>query len=461
MIRLIVFLAVAIVLALVAVWFANNPGQVVVQWQGAEVQTTVGIALIGILALSGVLALLALIFWGIVRLPAHLATSRRRARTIQGYQALSSGLIAAAAGDRKGARSHSKEAERLIGAEPAVLLLGAQSAQLEGDEESARQQFRRMLDVPEANFLGLRGLLAQAVKTSDPEALDLARSAYRKNPKTPWTATTLFNLLIRQRLWSEAVELVGPLEQLGTIDSALARRHRASLATLIAEERLAADDAREALAQGRRGFKLLPNFPPPSVVAAKAAIKLERMSDARRQVERAWQIRPHPDLAEVYASLVADEEPAARLKRFDRLRRRNPTHIETHLLIGELALAAKDYTKARMHLEQAVEQGPTQRTCRLMAELERASGSQDAVQKWENRASTAEPDHAWVSEASGDVSPRWQAFDAHGEFNRLVWTTPPRVATLLPGTPANHMIEGVAGPGVDASAEGSPHRPAA
>lgn len=457
MIRLVVFLIIAILAALVAVWFANNPGHVMLQWQGMQVETSVGVAIVGILAVAALLTLLVEIVWGVVRLPARLARSRRRARTIEGYQTLSQGLIAAAAGDRNVARAHVKEAERLIGAEPAVLLLGAQSAQLDGDEERARLQFRRMLDVPEASILGLRGLLAQAVKSSDPEALELARRAYRKSPETQWTVSTLFDLLIRQRLWSEASNLVAPLERLGIVDSAMARRHRAALSTLIAQDSLAAGDAREALSEGRKGFKTLPNFAPPSVVAARAAIELDRISDARRQIERAWQIRPHPELAQAYGALAPSETPAERLKRFDRLRRRHPSHLETHLIMGELALAAKDLDKARSHLEQAVEQGPTQKTCRLMADLERAAGHAEEAQRWEHRVADAVPDLAWVSEVSGEAFDTWRPFDGNDAFDRLVWSTPPRVSALLGPDQPHRLIDAS---GTNAAAEAA-ERPAA
>ena len=49
----------------------------------------------------------------------------------------------------------------------------AQTAQLEGKEEVAHLKFRQMLERPDAEFVGLRGLLAQAMKTGDyDEALD-------------------------------------------------------------------------------------------------------------------------------------------------------------------------------------------------------------------------------------------------------------------------------------------------
>ena len=49
-----------------------------------------------------------------------------------------------------------------------------------------------MMEQPETEFLGLRGLLTQAIKRGDKgEALDLARRAYRLKPKSAWVAANI------------------------------------------------------------------------------------------------------------------------------------------------------------------------------------------------------------------------------------------------------------------------------
>ena len=82
-----------------------------------------------------------------------------------------------------------RRADKLLDHAPATLLLSAQTAQLEGDEGAART-FQEMLKHQETEFLGLRGLLAQAMKDGDWEsALTLARRAYLRRPNTPWVLT--------------------------------------------------------------------------------------------------------------------------------------------------------------------------------------------------------------------------------------------------------------------------------
>ena len=224
MLRLLLFLVIAAALAIASVYLANNPGNVVVEWQGQTVQTSFGMLLLAFLAVGLALVILIELLRWLGGLPARWRARRARQRELRGYQALTTGLIAVAAGNISAARSLHREAERLLPERGSVLLLAAQTAQLEGREEVAHLKFRQMLRDRETELLGLRGLLAQAMRTNDrDEALSLARRAYRRSPTTPWVLTTLFDLLTRAQRWEEAQNLVGEMvaqqiitEDLGT-----------------------------------------------------------------------------------------------------------------------------------------------------------------------------------------------------------------------------------------------------
>jgi len=56
MLRLIVFLAIAAALAVVGVYLANNPGNVVLEWQGYRLETSIGILILAVLAIGVLLA---------------------------------------------------------------------------------------------------------------------------------------------------------------------------------------------------------------------------------------------------------------------------------------------------------------------------------------------------------------------------------------------------------------------
>ena len=82
-----------------------------------------------------------------------------------GYRALTQGMVAVAAGDAEEAQKLARKADALLAEPPLTLLLSAQAAQLNGDETARPQRyFTAMLDRAETEFLGLRGLIMQALK---------------------------------------------------------------------------------------------------------------------------------------------------------------------------------------------------------------------------------------------------------------------------------------------------------
>ncbi|HFA59302.1 MAG TPA: heme biosynthesis protein HemY, partial [Rhodospirillales bacterium] len=185
--KLVLFVVLALVAAPVAAWLADNPGQVRIAWLDVEIETTVGLLLVGVLLVAAAAVLAFELLRWLFGLPRRLRERRGYRRLAEGYEALTTGLVAAAAGDVASARHHVRRAEKLLeDGVPALLLLEAQTAQLQGDETDAIRRFRAMLRNPETELLGLRGLLAHALKDGDQAtALELARKAHRRSPSTP------------------------------------------------------------------------------------------------------------------------------------------------------------------------------------------------------------------------------------------------------------------------------------
>jgi HemY protein len=434
MLRLVIFLVVAGVLAWSAVWIAEHPGTVTVQWLDQEAILSVGTVLtVVVLFAVGIILLFEVLRW-LFSMPRRLRISRSRQRELRGQQALTRGLMAAAAGDLNGARTYAREAERLVPQHAGLLLLGAQSAQLEGREEVAHLKFRQMLERRDGELVGLRGLLAQTMKAGDfDEALELARRAYRRSPTTPWVLTTLFELLTRAERWDEALALVNEMQSQRLLDEAQARHKRALLHHLLADRLRRADRADDALAQARKAVKAEPGFAPAAVLAAELAMQLGRRRLALQVLEDSWRAEPHPETGRAYADLDRGETPAQRRQRVDsRLAPLNRDHPETLLLQAEVAMQAHDWDAARGRLEAVPNAGQNARACRLMAELERQSTGDNAkAQEWLARAADASPDKAWVCEDTGEILPAWRPFAPSGRFDAVHWSPPMKVATML------------------------------
>jgi HemY protein len=462
MIRLIVFLAVAVGLSLVATWFADHPGRVALIWQGMQIETSVAVLLVGL----AVLAVLVVILFEILRLlrgaPRRWGWRRRRSRVDKGYHALAQGLVAAAAGDAAAAKALNRRAEKLLDHTPSTLLLSAQTAQLEGDEGAARVKFQEMLKHQETEFLGLRGLLAQAIKENDTAtALRLARRAYLRRPNTPWVLTTLFDLQTQAGLWTEALSTVGDMARPKLIDRATATRRRAILLHQQAAAQRKAGRPYEALTLARKAHKLLPSLAPLAVQVSELAEQTNQPRVARKAIEAAWRAQPHPALAQAYLAQSGGQPPAERLKLAERLHQLGPDHLESDLMLAEQAIAAKQWQTARDALERARKRGPTASVYRLLAEIEQAEGEGEKARAWLAKAVDAPPDPAWLCPTTGEARATWSAFGPDGRFDSLRWGSPPKIVPLLRADADAQLIPPVTAPGHSATRTDVVPRPAA
>ncbi len=225
MFRLIVILIVAGLAALAAVWLADHDGTLTLTITGYEIRmaATTGAVLL-LLLVAAVYVGIRLILRGPARLSRYFAARRAR----NAFHELSKGLIAAAAEDAHEAEHAEHHVERLLGAQPLVLLLKAEAARLTGDAAREEGVYRSMLENPETEFLSARRLSALALGRGElNEALALAIRAHRLKPKSAVAAESLFDVRVRRGEWAEARALLD--EAVKYIGPESARRRAAML----------------------------------------------------------------------------------------------------------------------------------------------------------------------------------------------------------------------------------------
>ncbi|MEX0840356.1 MAG: heme biosynthesis HemY N-terminal domain-containing protein [Parvibaculum sp.] len=435
---LFIFIVIALLSAL-AIWLADNPGDLTMHWRGYEIRTSFVVG-VGVMALAAFLVLLAYrIVSSFIDTPASVSAFLEKRRQHKGFLALSRGMVAVAAGDAADAKRYAAQAHKLLDAPPLTLLLAAQAAQLEGDETSATGYFERMLDAPETEFLGLRGLFIQARRAGDREqALAHARRAFELRPQTPWAAQAVFEIEAAEEDWDAALKTLDREVSVRVISRDKARRRRAVLLTGKAMTAVEAahgqtGEARKtalekAVALALDAAALEPAFAPTVALAARLCGETGRARKAARLVESAWSASPHPELADVWLDIIDGESGYDRAARARLLAARNPDHIESRILAARGAIGARDWPAAREALGAYVgadaREMPTQRVCELMAEIEEgAFGDRGAARGWLARALHAPEDPHWTGE--GYRSSRWSPINPMtGAFDALVWTTP-------------------------------------
>jgi len=442
MIRALWFVAKLAVLVLAIGWLAARPGWITVDWLGYRIELAVGFAAAALCVLLLCVVFIDRIWRGFVSMPATLRRYRYTVRREKGYRALTSGLVAVAAGDPQGAEKSARKAEALIPKTPLTKLLTAQTALLNGNVPKARREFTDLLEDGEAAFFGLRGLLTQTLKDgSYGEAQTLIRKAEALQPKRVWVVRTRFEIETRNKSWPEALEVLKKAEKMRIYDAATARRHRQAISTAQAMENEKQGYLTIAAKQAARAAGLDHGFAPAGVLLASLYERLGKNRAALKTLERAWKAQPHPAIAALWMQLMppARKEPSVYEAGRDayqwarRLAAQNPQHSLSQRLAGHAALEASLWKEARERLTAAND-------FRALAKLERAeTGNEAKAREWLEHAEDYPPEPRWICGGCGHIAARWAALCPHcAAFNALDWATPqgdahtPRLAPSLP-----------------------------
>jgi HemY protein len=354
-----------------------------------------------------------------------------RNRERKGYQALSEGLLALAAGEGRLALARARKAEYYLDDPALTTLLVAQAAEAAGDTDRAAEAYKAMLAAPHTRFVGIRGLLQQKLAEGDTAtALKLAEKAIELRPKHTETQEVLLKLQTEQRDWKGARVTLGAKLKAGTLPKDVYRRRDAVLALQLAATVLDEDASIEAREAAIEANKQSPDLIPAAVMAARSYINKDNAKNATRVLKKAWDAKPHPDLAAAFAEIVPDETPEARIKRFKTLVANHPDHEETRLLMAELYITAEDFPAARRSLGDLAEKHPTQRSIAIMAAIERGQGADDAVVRgWMARALTAPRGARWCCDRCQAIHAKWDPICENcGGFDTLSWREPPETS---------------------------------
>ncbi|KRB62752.1 heme biosynthesis protein HemY [Rhizobium sp. Root708] len=426
MIKLVIFAALVLVLGYGFSWLADRPGDLSLIWEGQLYQTKL------IVAASALIALIAVVMvaWWLLRSiwtsPYAVTRYFRARKRDRGYQALSTGLIAAGAGNALLARKMAARSRGLLRAdqEPLIILLEAQAALIEGRHDEARAKFEAMTADPETKELGLRGLYLEAKRLGANEAArQYAEQAADNAPYLPWAAQATLEYRSQAGRWDDAIRLLEQQKAARIVEKQEADRLRAVLLTARATEKLENDPA-GARDDATHALRLSADFEPAAIVAAKALFREDKIRKAAAILEQAWKANPHPEIGRTYVRARSGDSAVDRLKRAEKLEALRPNNVESLLIVAQAAVDTKDFAKARTKAEAAARAEPREAAFLLLADIEEAeTGDQGRIRHWLAQALKAPRDPAWV--ADGFVSDKWLPLSpVTGQLDAFAWKVP-------------------------------------
>jgi HemY protein len=442
LIKILIFVAMVMLISFGAGRLMEAQGGVMIQY--AELELSFG-------ALQAALLVLGLLvsFWLVLKLLGLVVALLRfingdetalsryfdRNRERRGFEALSDGLMALASGDGRDAMAKARKADRLLNRPDLTNLIMAQAAVANGDRQTAKATYKKLLKDPKTRFVGTYGLLQQHLQDGDTEvALKLAEHAFALKPRHGETQDVLLKLQAGREDWRGVRTTLTAKLKHGSLPKDVHKRRDAVFALSQSRDLRAEGKLDEAQIYAVEANRLAPGLVPAALLSAEGHREQKNVKQASRILRAAWQLAPHPDLAAGFAALAPDEASAARLKRFGQFTKGTESHPETKMLMAELYVAMADFDAARQALGDLAKTDPTMRALTILAAIERGDGADDqSVRRLLTQAISAQRDPQWICDNCGHVHHDWEPVCLNCEaIDSIAWKRPPMSEAVSP-----------------------------
>ena len=366
--KLIIFLLSIVLLAYAITYFASLDSRIAGEAFGYKFDGAAGIIVGGFFFLLLAAIYLTHKIKDIMALPGKIRARDAEAHRTRGMAALTRGLEAVAVGDASAASHHAKIAHRHLKDMSLTRLLSAQAAQLSGDETGAKESFSAMLEAPETEFMGLKGLYLQAMAKGDhASAKEYAERAFRLRPNARWAFDSVVDLGLERGAWGETRAAIEKARRNNIISAEKADRGAAALLTADAYAAAASEDTDTALKESEAALKLAKGFSPAAVLAAKLLASANKTGKAAKIIETAFEVDAHPALIRSYDKLYTDEPVEKRASLLRKLADKSPSSREAALLRARAHNLQQDWTDAIAALEPLLTGAPMAAEYALMA----------------------------------------------------------------------------------------------
>ena len=424
MIRLASWIVFSLLVTALVAWLISLPGTVTVEVGGFLAQPRLGIAILVLLLVALVVLLLWTIVARLLAAPRHFARRGHEKRKERGVVALSEAVIALHAGEADLARDLAREARQHLPANPAAQLLEARAHLALGDMAAAREHYRALIDNPRTAMAALAGLHEQArAQGRHGAALTFAQKAAALRPEATWATSAVFDDLVRKRDWQGALAMTAAQPATTREEKARRKRRRAVLETALARA-LEPTQPTEARDHALAALKLLPDFVPAALIAARLEINRGEVRRAQTLLRKVWRLTSHPDIGALYTNAQPGASAVDRLRRAREVVELPPPDRTSAAVLARAAIDAYEWATARNALASYAASEPTQGIALLMAEIEEGqAGDQGKAREWLARAVRAPRDPAWT--ADGVTVPEWEPVSpVSGRLDALEWKVP-------------------------------------
>lgn len=415
MIKIIFTLVFFLFVALGGVWISGNSFPISAVFLDYHIETTAAkLAIFLLISLVLVYSILRLLSW-VKNSPSRFASKLQKDKEKQGYRDLMRGFSALASGDMDYAKKLGDRAESALIDQPLVKLLQAQTSVLSNKPYEAEKYYSELTKVEESRIIGYRGLISQAIENRElPRALELAEDLHKLNPSSAWVNESMIDLAMRNEDWEKVERFTLKAKKAGSLTAMESKINLAIVHYFYARGHYEKKAYEAAIADLKLALKNNPKFMSATILLAQVLFDAKEHKAALKHIVKAWKVRPHPRLAEIYEQVVSETAPDKKLKKFEKLLKASPNEICSVMSYAHVALKVEETEKAKESILRGLEMRETRKLCLLMSEIEDR-------EKWQARAANAESDKVWYCSQTGSEYPSWQLYSNSGFFNTIIW----------------------------------------
>ncbi len=428
MIKLITFFVLTALFSVVMAWFADNNGEVSMEWLGYQIDTSV---MFLVCVFGAVLVVVSVLISALRK----WQTRHEEKRSTLALTELTRGFAALETGDLRMAKHATKRASKLVGHkkndQPIIHLLEANIFKQEGNQDEATKHYAHLLEHEDTEMVALRGLLQQATEKGNyDEALRLAEKAARIQPDSVAVITLLLGLYKRQGDWEkfdkQLEKVKRSVKRAKLTQNPLDWEHEKALSCyMLAQKSYAREEYALAYDLLEESLKHDMSFMPAAIAACAWYEQAGKDKKIAALIEKIWRKIPQPQLSACYVAL-GEATTVRQTRRAAKLYKLNGDTLESQMVMARAYLANEEYRSAREYLKDAIARfdGLTVESCELMEEIERKAEhpNEDEIALWQQKRLNAHANPTWYCESCLTEHVTWQVTCHHcGAVDKIHW----------------------------------------
>jgi|GEM_PF-995151 len=325
-------------LSLVLGQIADEPAHLSVEWGNYRIQTSIMVLCLIVSLFSLACLFTYHIVLHVLLFPRKWKQGKMQKQQVKGLELLTETFAAMAVGDVGLANKQLQQAKKQLPNQPITLMLEAQLARLEGNEDKVRGHIAQMLGNSSTEFIALKSMLEQAWKENNKVlALQYAEKAIVIRPEDNWLIARLATLYAEAGRMQDAHRILHIAYKKRYINKHFLRRENALMAFENAKYLFEKEKYAEAIPVLQQTLRFMPDFTPACVLMARLYQKQHDIKTALKVILAAWKIEPAKELRDMLLELLEKYENKQKyFSLANKISNTHPEHPESELLAEEL-----------------------------------------------------------------------------------------------------------------------------